>query len=116
MNKQYLVQIEFRYNKNISDGDTQYKRDTVTIGVYDDDILAYIAGNKALEVLESKFPPNPNYTHKPRFSHSGGCFGEPVHLITNLGYLITPFSFFAKIEVLSYEPLDTKIDNILQPL
>ena len=115
MNK-YLVTIEFRYNDVSSDGDEWYRRDKITIGVYDDKTLAYVAGNEALELLESKFSLNPNYNKKERFSHGGGCFGEPKHLIGNLGYLQTPFSFYANIEILNYLPVGEKIDQVLSSI
>ena len=115
MNK-YLVTIEFRYNDVNIDGDSVSRRDKITIGVYYEAASAYEAGNEALELLESKFALNPNYNRKERFSYNGGCFGEPKHLISNLGYLQTPFSFYANIEILNYLPVGEKIEQVLSSI
>lgn len=108
----YLVQIKFRYT-DIVGGDERYREDVVTVGVYDTADEAYTKGNEALEVFEQNFPLNPNYMRKDRFSATGGCFGYPEHLISNLAYLTTPFSFYASVEPLKIEPVQEKIDAVM---
>lgn len=113
--KKYLVSIEFRYRdapKN--DYDSGHNTKKVTIGVFDDLYTGITEGNKALEVLESKFKLNPNTNRKERFSKNGGCFGGAKTLVTNLGYLQTPFEFYAKIDTLNYLPVNESIEDVLQ--
>lgn len=114
MNK-YLVTIEFRYlDAPKGDHDSSSKSKTITIGVFDDVDVAHTEGNKALEVLESKFPLNSNYNTKERFSKNGGCFGTPNHLISDLAYLRTPFSFFAKVTTLNILDVNDTITEVLE--
>lgn len=120
--KKYLVTIEFRYTskREYSHGSNMYIEKPITIGVFDDFDAACIEGNKALEVLESKFKmhtfPQGNEAKKERFGKNGGCFGSPNTLITNLAYLKTPFAFFAKIETLHYEDTAQTIEDVLKDL
>jgi hypothetical protein len=115
--KKYLVTIEFRYTK-IVDNEKDYFTKKITIGVYDDFGSACIYGNKEIEKLENKFKrhvfPGGNEAKKERFSLKGGCFGSKKNLITDLAYLKTPFSFFAKITTLNYNNIDDIIDDILK--
>ena len=106
--EQYLVQIEFRYN-----GADGYTSKTITLGVFDTRDAANDRGNKELELLESRFPLNPNWNKKERLSSNGGCFGKPNYLISDLGYLETPFDFFLSVKKLVYADLGPVIDNIL---
>lgn len=113
--KKYLVTIEFRYSdapKN--DYDSGHNTKKITIGVFDDFDEAAAEGNKALEVFESKFKLNPHTNRKERFTKNGGCFGNANTLITNLGYLQTPFGFYAKIDTLNYLPVSESIEDVLQ--
>jgi len=85
--------------------------------VFDDFDNACLEGNKLLENLESKFPlhvfPNgKGVAKKERFSKNGGCFGSKLTLITDLAYLKTPFTFYAKITTLNYEDINSIIDGI----
>jgi len=110
-----LVTIEFRYNDAPKgDYDSDYKSKKITIGVFDTLDEAIIAGNKALEVFEQRFKLNPNYNRKERFSKNGGCFGEPQRLISALGYLKTPFDFYAKITKLTYADVHKTINEVLE--
>lgn len=89
-----LVTIEFRYHdKPKGEHDSNYKSKTITIGVFDTIEEAIIEGNKALELLESKFKlhafPKGDKAAKERFSKNGGCFGNAKKLVTNLAYLQT---------------------------
>lgn len=70
--------------------------------------------NKVLERLEKQFKLNPNYNEKKRFSLQGGPFNNPVRLITNLGYLKTPFEFYAQIKKLDETNIDDAISEALQ--
>ncbi len=110
-----LVTIEFRYlDAPKSDLVGPHKSKKITIGVYDTLDEAMNAGNKALEVLEDYFKLNTAYNKKERFSKNGGCFGYPNRLITNLGYLQTPFEFYASITKLSYDDLDQTILDVVE--
>lgn len=114
--EKYLVTIEFRYNdapKYESESPQSFCK-TITLGVYDNRDEANNCGNKCLEVLESKFKLNPNYNKKERFSNTGGCFGYPKDLITDLAYLVTPFSFFVKITKLVYYDLNEIIKEVTE--
>ena len=114
---QELVTIEFRYrDKPTGDYDGGYRSKTITIGVYDTFDEAVLEGNKVLEILESKYPLNPHYNRKDRFSKNGGCFGYPKRLITNLAYLRTPFEFYAKIETLNYWDVEQTISETLEAI
>lgn len=116
MNKE-LVTIEFRYlDKPAFDRDGGNKSKTITIGVFDTFDEAIEAGNKALEVLEKRFKLNKAWNKKERFSKKGGCFGSAERLITNLAYLQTPFSFFAKITTLKYCDVDQTITEVLDSI
>lgn len=115
--EKYLVTFEFRYSdapKNEDDYTSRNK--TITIGVYDDFDEACKEGNKVLEVLESKYKPNPNYNRKERFSKNGGCFGSRQTLISNLGYIQTPFTFYAKIETLKYLDFEQGVNEVVASL
>ena len=114
MKTKFLVTIEFRYlDSKDADMSGTARTKTITIGIYDDIQDAYQHGNQALEVLESKFPLNPNYNKRERFSANGGPFGFPNHLITDLAYLRTPFSFFAKVTKLEFGDISDTIDEVM---
>lgn len=114
---QELVTIEFRYrDKPTGDYDGGYRSKTITIGVYNTFDEAALEGNKILEILESKYPLNPHWNKKDRFSKNGGCFGYPKRLITNLAYLTTPFEFYAKIETLTYDNVEQVISNVVESI
>ena len=105
----YLVTIEFRYSDapaNDSEFASTAKSTTVTIGVFDSLDVACIEGNKQLVVLESKFKLNPHWNRRERFSPS-------MRLISDIGYLQTPFSFFAKIDTLRYTDIGDAVDSVL---
>jgi len=108
----YLLTIEFRYVKK-TDDDSDYVSKTLTLGVFETRDDANNAGNKVLTKLESRFTLNKHHNRKQRFSNNGGCFGYPTDLISELGYLETPFQFFAKITKLNYGCIDKYIDDAL---
>jgi hypothetical protein len=109
-----LLTIEFRYHdKPTYDGSSGSETKTITLGVFDTLDEAIIEGNKALEVFEKHFKLNTAWNRKERFSKNGGCFGNPNRLITDLAYLQTPFSFFAKITKLEYADVDQSINDVL---
>lgn len=120
--KKYLVTIEFRYTskREYSSGGNMSVNKTITIGVYDDFDIAISEGNKQMEILESKFKihtfPQGDKAKRERFSKNGGCFNSPNTLISNLAYLRTPFSFYAKIETLHYEDTAQTIEDVLKDL
>lgn len=114
----FLLTIEFRYNDSPKyNGESeQCICKTITLGVFDTRDEANLIGNKAMEIFESKFKLNPNWNKKERFSNNGGCFGSAHDLISDLGYLQTPFSFYAKIKKLEYIDLEQSIDNVLNAI
>ena len=119
--EKFLVTIEFKYSDSPYDGTNCTSREKiVTIGVYDDFDEACINGNKVMEMFEDKYPlnryANGTYSKKERFSKNGGCFGNKKTLISNLGYLKTPFTFYAKIDTLKYDDLDTVIDGVTKSI
>lgn len=120
--KKYLVTIEFRYTskREYSSGGNMSVNKTITIGVYDDFDIAISEGNKQMEILESKFKihtfPQGDEAKRERFSKNGGSFNSPKTLISNLAYLKTPFSFYAKIDILHYEDTAQTIEDVLKDL
>ena len=107
--EKYLVTIEFRYSDapaNDSEFATTAKTTAVTIGVFDSLDVACVEGNKQLVILESMFKLNPHYNRRERFTPS-------MRLISDLGYLQTPFSFFAKIDTLRYTEIGDAVDSVL---
>lgn len=116
--QKYLVQIEFRYlDAPKNEMHSTSKNKFVTIGVYDTFEQACENGNKLLETLENKFElhifPSGAKATKERFSLNGGAWGGKKDLITDLAYLKTPFSFFAKITTLNYLDIDETINEVL---
>jgi len=107
----YLTTINLRYHdapKPGNDND-QYIDKTITLGVFDTREEANEAGNKALEVFERYFKLNPNYNKRERFSSTGGLWGSPKDLISDLGYIKTPFAFYAKVTPLVYADVEQTI-------
>lgn len=118
MTTKELLTIEFRYKDiNKNDGSTDHKSKTVTLGVYDTFEEAAEAGNKMLELMESRFNlhtyPDGRKATKERFSKNGGSFGSSKKLITNMAYLTTPFEFYAKIKTLKYDDINSTIDEAM---
>lgn len=114
-----LVTIEFRYlDSPRGEWDSTHKNKTITIGVFDNLEEAIVEGNKALEALENNFEfhsfPDGSKAEKERFGLSNGCFNSPKKLITDLAYLKTPFSFFAKITKLFYDDIEETINVVLE--
>ena len=90
--EKHLVAVEFRYNgKPDKIGCTTYSK-TLTIGVYDSFDDAIDNGNEFLEYMETIFPLR--HSRKERFGKNNGPFGDKTTLVSELGYLKTPFSFF----------------------
>ena len=110
-----LLTIEFRYcDAPKGEYDSGHKDKTITIGVFDTYDEAALEGNKIMEIFESHFKLNPNWNRKERFSKNGGCFGYPKSLITDLGYLQMPFSFYAKIQTLKFGDIEQTISEVLE--
>lgn len=114
-----LVTIEFRYHdKPKNEAFSGHESKTITIGLFDTLDEAIVEGNKAIEALEKRFKlhvfPDNREARKERFSKTGGCFGLPHRLITNLAYLKTPFGFYAKIEKYTYGDIDQIINEVLE--
>lgn len=110
----HLVTIEFRYNDVPKyDRDSGYTTKNVTVGVYDTIEEAIIEGNKKMEIFEKHFKLNIHHNKKERFSKTG-FLGTPNTLISDIGYLFTPFSFFAKISKLHYLDVEETILEVLQ--
>lgn len=121
-NEKYLVDISFKYNcapnaiPKIS-----YNHKTITVGIFNNIEDAYKAGNKALKKLEKRFPINPIYKDKRyikqnTFNKDGGSMGHPRHMVTEIGYLNTPFKFFAEVKQLTFDDVDETLDEILESI
>lgn len=109
--EKYLVTVEFRYNgKPDKIGCTTYSK-TMTIGVYDSFDDAIDNGNKFLEYMETIFPLR--HSVRDRFGKNNGPFGDKTTLISNLGYLKTPFAFYAQITTLNFVDQGEFISGIL---
>lgn len=116
--EKYLVTIEFRYSEAPTDSSgSTFRSKIVSIKFCQTFEEACIEGNKLLEKLESKFPlhifPNGREAAKERFSKNGGCFGYKKDLVSNMAYLQTPFTFYAKIETLKFYDVETAIDEVI---
>lgn len=116
--EKWLVQIEFRY---IDRSDEKYHNgykqvnDTITLGVFDTFKDACDCGNLALEnSFESRFELNKNWNKKERFGIGNGPFDTNTTLISELAYLKTPFSFFAKITKLKYDNIEEAINEAIE--
>lgn len=102
----YLVTIEFRYSDAPDSMDLTYRTKTITIGVYDTIEEAITNGNNSLMVFEEQFNLNTAWNRKERFTKTN-------RLISELAYLQTPFSFFAKIITLEYSSVEKEIENVV---
>ena len=108
--EKYLVTIEFRYSSLPTHEYSGFFRiKKVTIGVFDEIKSACMEGNKQLEILETHFELNPNRKIRERLNPNsiGGL------LITDLGYLMTPFEFFLKVETLHFVSIEDTINNVV---
>lgn len=113
--RKYLVTIKLTYNDAPKDEFfSGYTQKTITIGVYDTQNDAITNGNKALEAFEKRFPLNPHWNVKERFSKNGGPFGEPKCFITNTAWITTPFALSANITVLEYMDVEETINNVIE--
>lgn len=111
--EKYKLTIEFRYKRvPKQDWQSDSTSQKITIGIYDTYEEACIQGNKELEKFEKIFPLNKN-SRNQRFSRNGGVYGSKENLITNLGYLETPFYFFAKISTLYFKDVNETIEEVL---
>lgn len=113
----YLVQIEFRYKALREDMSDTQRGKMVTIGVYDTFLQACEAGNELMSKLESRFKLKVYYdgqiANRERFSENGGAFRTKRDSISSIGYLQTPFEFFAKITQLQFDDVDAVIDEVM---
>jgi len=112
MKKQYLTTIEYRYNdapKYTDEYTVQHLTKIVTLGVFDTIEEANNSGNKVLETLEAKYKLNPNYNKEERL---GDKYNKS--LVSNLGYIETPFSFYLKITTLNYDTFDQSITDVTE--
>lgn len=117
--KKYLVTIEYRYiSKRVYEfgsRDNIQVNKTITIGVFDDFDSACIEGNKALEALENNFKLNVYFDGRVA-SKTEHSFKKQNTLVTNIGYLQTPFQFYAKIETLDFQSVGDSIKELLNDL
>ena len=112
--EKFLLTLELRYDDapESEEERARYVNRLITIGVYETREEANESGNCILEsIMEKKFSLNRHHNGKERFSSRGGCFGTPKYLITELGYLNTPFSFFFKVEKLNFFAVEEEIDK-----
>ena len=114
--EKFLLTLELRYNKapKSEEENGKYINKIITIGVYETREEANEAGNIVLESMEKRFTLNKHRNEKERFSSRGGVFGMPHDLISNLGYLNTPFVFFFKIEKLCFLFVEEELDKAVE--
>ena len=104
----YCVTVKLEWAAPPDDIDSTSRGRIITLGVYDDVKDAEHEANAFLEMLENQFPLNPHQNYKKRFP----CLGM---LISDLGYIETPFYFCVKIKKLvTMEDLESVIDGILE--
>ncbi len=104
--EKYLVSVEFRYHDAPDKIGSTYRSKTVTIGVFDDFDDACGHGNGFLEKMEDMFAGGKRHPTE-RFSRKGGPFGTRMTLVTEMGFLHTPFAFFAEITTLHHlDPIE----------
>ena len=104
--KEYLVTIEYRFNGEPDSFGSHYRSKIDTIGIFKDIKNAVIAGNGVLKQIEERFG---LYGSKSRLA-------ENNKLISNLGYIETPFTFYLKITTLEYNNVANTIDSILNKI
>lgn len=117
--QKYLVTIEFRYKSKrvyeFGSRDNIQVNKTITIGVFEDFDTACIEGNKALRVLENNFKLNVYFDGRVA-SGAEHSFKKQNTLVTNMGYLKTPFQFYAKIETLDFKSMEDSLKDLLNDL
>ena len=102
-----LLTIEFRYNdKPISENCCEYKKKTITIGLFDTLEEAIDGGNKVLNVLSETFEVRADDKFKLKY-----LFGSPLRLVTNCSYPTNGIQYFAKITPLKFDDLDETIQE-----
>jgi len=115
--KKYLVQIDFRYDN--SGGDYVSKKITVG-GVFDDFDTAAMAGNEVLKGLEKRFPlhrfPDGSLAAKARLGRNLGPFGTNGDIVSNTGYLKTPFVFYVTVNTLYFDDIAGVVDIALSEI
>jgi len=105
----YLVTMEYRYSDAPDDFNCTYRNKEDTIIISDNIKEAIKEGNKVLIELEKNFKLNPNYNIKQRLG-----VGYMKRLISNLGYINTPFTFFLKITELKHNCIKESIKNVTE--
>ena len=103
---QYLLTIEFIYSDEANSYDSTDRVEKNTVGVYWTIEEALKGADSICEALESRFPLNENYNTKQRLN-------KRLRLMSNLGYIRTPFDFYLKIETLTYKPIDKAIEDVI---
>ena len=88
--KQYLLTMELMYSDEANSYGSTSRVEKNTVGVYNTIEEALKNADFVCETLESRFPLNENYNTKQRLS-------KRPHLMSNLGYIRTPFDFYLKI-------------------
>jgi len=111
--EKYLVAVEFRYAGEPDYTGSAYYAKSLTIGVFEsfDDAIEH--GNKFLEYMETLFPLS---GQKDRFGKTNGPFRSKTTLVSNLGYLKTPFEFYAKITTLNFDDQGKFVASILSEI
>lgn len=107
--KKYLLKIEFRFKGSENSFGSTYRTKKNTIGIYETIEEAIKESRSVCEALEDRFQLNKNYNTKQRLS-------KQTHIMSNLGYIKTPFDFYLEIETLSYENINKSIDDIMEAI
>ena len=111
--EKYLVSVEFRYTGKPDQFNDNFYTKTLTLGVFESFDEAIENGNKFLEKLELSFICIGN---KSRFGKNNGPFRSKTTLVTDMGYLKTPFDFFAKITTLHFADQSDFVASILSQI
>ena len=115
--KKYLVTVEFRYSYTDysidSDGQREYTSNKTTLGVYKDISDACNKGNEFLLELEGLYKLN---VYANGVTSKKLRLTKFVKLVTNLGYLKTPFEFYLKVTTLNHVPTSDVLNLIIKRL
>lgn len=107
MKTKELLTVEFRYEDAPSkNGCSGYTEKTITIGIYDTLEEAIKAGNDILGELSKHFQVRTDDKFMLNY-----LFGSPRRLVSNCCYPTKGVQYFAKIQQLSFDDVNTTILN-----
>lgn len=109
----HIATVEFRYHKKPRSGTfADYVSKKITLGIYDsrDDAIRDV--NKLLPLFEERFPLNPNYRIKRRFSQDSFRFGRTA-IQDSSDWIRTPFDLYIVIDPLCEDSLADTLDTAI---